>query len=147
MSEPRTFATLTPKLLASKGAARPAMRKPDSARGGRFAHLQPSTVGREPLDDLGWNDWGHGAPETPLPEVLLQIQQLADRLSGVCAPAQAARGEGRRAAFTLRLDADRHFRLKMAGLLLDRSAQVIVTEALDKYLSEVPGMSSHDGSA
>jgi hypothetical protein len=51
---------------------------------------------------------------------------------------RSAAVEGRRAAFTLRLDADRHFRLKMAGVLLNRSAQVLVTEALDKFLSEMP---------
>jgi len=147
MSEPTPFATLSTKLLARKGAARPAMRKQDSKRGGRFAQLHGAVVGRDQIDDLGWNDWGHGACEAPLPEVLRQIQQIADRLAGTPAPTRALRQEGRRAAFTLRLDAERHFRLKMAGLLLDRSAQVIVTEALDQYLSEVPGISSHDGTA
>lgn len=146
MSEPTSFATLSTKLLARKGAARPAMRKQDSARAGRFAHLQASVVGRDQTDDLGWNDWGQ-ASEPQLPEVLRQIQQLAERIAGTAIPSRLVRVEGRRAAFTLRLDAERHFRLKMAGLLLDRSAQVIVTEALDKYLSEVPGISLHDGSA
>lgn len=73
-----------------------------------------------------------------LPEVLRQIAMLASRINRKALPQRSAASEGRRAAVTLRLDAERHFRLKMAGLMLNRSAQVIMTEALDKYLSEMP---------
>lgn len=53
------------------------------------------------------------------------------------------RGRGKRnasgkAAFTLRLDADRHLRLRLASALCNRSAQVLVTEALDALLESLP---------
>jgi len=45
---------------------------------------------------------------------------------------------GRRAAFTLRLDAKRHLKLRLASTVKNRSAQQLVTMALDKFLSEIP---------
>lgn len=45
---------------------------------------------------------------------------------------------GRRSAFTLRLDAERHLRLRLACAVAGRSAQQIVTDALDRALSEIP---------
>ena len=45
---------------------------------------------------------------------------------------------GRRAAFTLRLDARRHLKLRLASTVKNRSAQQLVTQALDKFLSEIP---------
>ena len=42
----------------------------------------------------------------------------------------------RRAAFTLRLDADRHLKLRLAATMQGVSAQALVTEALDRLLSE-----------
>ena len=171
MSEPRDFASLSSGLLARKGGAKPAMRPQDTSR---------FTAGGIPIDpqrmeDLGWNDFGHGHRHEPvnnhpamaqparipaevappkavsvagkqtggheMPEVRRQIEQLVNRVNHSVAPARTM-PEGRRAAFTLRLDADRHFRLKMAGVLINRSAQMIVTEALDKYLSELPELSA-----
>ena len=44
----------------------------------------------------------------------------------------------RPAAFTLRLDPDRHFRLRTACGLQARSAQAIVTEAVDRFLDALP---------
>jgi hypothetical protein len=55
------------------------------------------------------------------------------------APAPAAvtaAKPARRAAFTLRLDADRHLKLRLAATMHGVSAQVVVTEALDRLLSE-----------
>ncbi len=43
---------------------------------------------------------------------------------------------GRRAAFTLRLDADRHLKLRLAATMQGLSAQALVTEALDRLLAE-----------
>jgi hypothetical protein len=45
---------------------------------------------------------------------------------------------GAKAAFTLRLDEDRHLRLRLASALSGRSAQVLVTEALDAFLESLP---------
>jgi hypothetical protein len=44
----------------------------------------------------------------------------------------------RRAAFTLRLDPDRHLRLRLASAVSNRSAQQLVTEALDAFLDSQP---------
>ena len=52
--------------------------------------------------------------------------------------AKAAPAPGRKAAFTLRLDADRHLRLRLACAVTGRSAQHLVTTALDSALAEIP---------
>lgn len=54
-------------------------------------------------------------------------------------PAKArvpAAQSGRRAAFTLRLDASRHLKLRLAATMQGVSAQALVTEALDRLLSQ-----------
>jgi hypothetical protein len=50
----------------------------------------------------------------------------------------AAVGHGKKAAFTLRVDAPRHLRLRLATAVTGRSAQQIVTEALDQLLASLP---------
>lgn len=174
MSEPKPFASLSPSLLARKGAARPAMRPqlmpltPEERQ--RMGFGQAVMTAEQPdfpsfdADDLGWNDHGedvlpqvHAAdvvaiaadpvPEPSQPEVLRRIESLADVLK-VPAPAASAhrreRGtalkEGRKAAFTLRLDSARHLRLRLACTIDNRSAQQLVVEALDRFLEAKPGL-------
>jgi|UniRef100_UPI0035CA6F09 hypothetical protein len=43
-----------------------------------------------------------------------------------------------KSAFTLRLDQDRHLRLRLASALHNASAQALVTEALDQFLQTLP---------
>ncbi|MEG3147749.1 hypothetical protein U1839_24125 [Sphingomonas sp. RT2P30] len=50
----------------------------------------------------------------------------------------AAKTKHGKAAFTLRLDHDRHLRLRIASALCHRSAQNLVTEALDAFLHSLP---------
>ncbi|WP_159714221.1 hypothetical protein [Sphingomonas sp. AX6] len=45
--------------------------------------------------------------------------------------------KGAKAAFTLRLDTERHLRLRLASAVTNRSAQNIVSDALDAYLGEL----------
>lgn len=53
------------------------------------------------------------------------------------APARvAAKASDRRAAFTLRLDPERHLKLRLAATMQGVSAQVLLTEALDAMLAE-----------
>ena len=52
------YASLSPRLLARKGGARPAMRPQSGA-----LSSAASTMGDPDLDDLGWNDLGR----VPLP--------------------------------------------------------------------------------
>jgi hypothetical protein len=51
---------------------------------------------------------------------------------------RAAPGSKDKAAFTLRLDADRHLKLRLACAIGGRSAQMLVTEALDQLLASMP---------
>lgn len=118
---PRPIASLVPALLARKGAATPAMRKPNGAA----EPLSDLDALAESQDDLGWNDMGEDPAE-----------QKAERTSQQ-APHRAPHN-GRRAAFTLRLDPHRHLRLRIASALQGRSAQNMVTEALDRLLEDMP---------
>jgi hypothetical protein len=70
------------------------------------------------------------APVVRLPRRVPAATPVRARASAV--PARA------KAAFTLRLDADRHLRLRLACAVTRRSAQQIVTGALDEYLSSLP---------
>ncbi|WP_066660602.1 MULTISPECIES: hypothetical protein [unclassified Sphingomonas] len=141
-------ASLSSGLLARKGQARPAMRPQG------FVGLDPGTS----LDDLGWNDMGSDLPPPafePVPPVLAQRQTLVEEFAPAPAPepevparpvstataARIGREVGARkgkAAFTLRLDHDRHLKLRLASAVTGRSAQVIVTEALDAFLESLP---------
>jgi hypothetical protein len=162
----RPVASLSPTLLARKGAARPAMRP----------QLQPlrfqDNTARQ-LDDLGWNDMGHEAdapddqpqaelPVAPqadalqtaeivalnpggeqaiasIPEVVQQQELIAERLAKPKAqPRRSALSQGRKAAFTLRLDNERHLKLRLACVTSNRSAQQLVTEALDRLIADLP---------
>lgn len=52
--------------------------------------------------------------------------------------ARAAPGNKARAAFTLRLDPERHMKLRLACAVDGRSAQMLVTDALDALLASMP---------
>lgn len=65
---------------------------------------------------------------------------VATRAVSVAAAARIARATRHKAkaAFTLRLDQERHLRLRLASAVSGRSAQVLVTEALDAFLQTLP---------
>jgi len=74
------------------------------------------------------------APLAPAPlsePVAVAPAPRAPQIARIPAP-QAVR----RAAFTLRLDADRHLKLRLAATMQGVSAQALVTEALDRLLAE-----------
>jgi hypothetical protein len=56
-------------------------------------------------------------------------------------PAPVA-ASGKKSAFTLRVDAERHLRLRLATAITGRSAQQLVTEALDHLLASLPEIES-----
>ncbi len=83
----------------------------------------------------------------PEPEIHRQQRKVADAVEdapsrfaslGSITPRRSAFAQGRRAAFTLRLDEERHLRLRLATAASGRSAQQLVTEALDRFLSDIP---------
>jgi len=55
---------------------------------------------------------------------------------------RAAPGSKGKAAFTLRLDAARHLKLRLACAVTGRSAQQLVTDALDQLLDGMPELDS-----
>ena len=159
MSE-SSFASLSPALLARKGGAKPAMR-PQNTAGVTDAKMAAAS-----LEDLGWNDMGDEeqvqsarvvsiAPAAAAnPSVAAEpsyvratIERIAAKLE---APAPAARpnalkkaaNDSRRAAFTLRLDQERHLKLRLACTVRGRSAQQLVTDALDVLLAQMPEIDS-----
>ena len=56
--------------------------------------------------------------------------------------ARSAPGSKGKAAFTLRLDPSRHLKLRLACAVNGRSAQQIVTDALDQLLTNMPELDS-----
>jgi hypothetical protein len=138
----RPPASLSSGLLARKGAAKPAMRSQ------ALGQLAPAP---QPLDDLGWNDMG----DAPVPPVVAMQESLREEIEASApdadapapvSPATAARigresaaqTRGGKAAFTLRLDAPRHLRLRLASAVAHRSAQALVCDALDRLLDQMP---------
>ncbi len=150
MNEPKPFASLGPTLLARKGGAKPAMR----AQVQPFGSFERLSV--LPVEDLGWNDMGDepaadaavpALAEPAKPAVRLQQEDIARKVAGpVHAPLatdrRSALDDGRRAAFTLRVDAERHLKLRLACTIRNLSAQQIVTEALDRLLAEIPDLAT-----
>lgn len=157
--EAKPFASLTSGLLARKGQAKPAMRPQGFAGFG---------MGNPPRDDLGWNDMGYDVPVTApvepvaappavdtVPPVLVQREELAREIAAPAsepeivmpaaprprAPKRQALDvarDHRKAAFTLRLDGERHLKLRLATAVRNRSAQQLVTQALDEFLARIP---------
>jgi hypothetical protein len=69
----------------------------------------------------------------PAPARAAEVVKLPRRAAP--APAPVA---GKKAAFTLRVDAGRHLRLRLATAVTGRSAQQLVTAALDQLLASIP---------
>ncbi|QGN54519.1 hypothetical protein [Novosphingobium sp. Gsoil 351] len=185
MREPKSFASLSPTLLARKGGAKPAMR-PQWQPLVDYSTEVPLPPHPDHLEDLGWDDMGEeavdstvvpfGAPDEQLqqspltagmPEVLRQQDALAGHVgdegrsepssliplaahryardaagkaesASAAAERRSALADGRRAAFTLRVDEVRHLKLRLACTMQGRSAQQLVTQALDRLLEELP---------
>lgn len=142
MTEPNAFASLGPMLLARKGTAKPAMRA-QLTQNDRTAELA------DDFDDLaasqsalGWDDMGNDEQVVPLPVVNRKANAPEAKQATPAKPRRKAIEQGRRAAFTLRLDAERHLKLRLASTMRDSSAQELVTQALDLFLSEIPELNS-----
>lgn len=70
-----------------------------------------------------------------LPPVLRERARLERALGG-----GIDNDAARRTAFTLRLDADRHLRLRLASAISGASSQALVTQALDDLFASMPGL-------
>jgi hypothetical protein len=161
LGQVKPFASLSGGLLARKGAARPAMRPQG------LGSLQPTPQQLDDLgwNDMGAEPAPAPAAEPEKPPVLVEREALAQVVETPATPIQSAPLEpiplepvpiGRsvsvatasrlsretahvgRAAFTLRLDAERHLKLRLASALSHRSAQQLVGQALDQFLHTMP---------
>lgn len=140
-------ASLTAGLLARKGLARPAMR--------RAAVLGARPVGA--LDDLGWNDMGEDVPPAAPSPVAKHIAAIQDVMAQrraepkvevkpvarsvpapKVAPIAKPVAKDRSAAFTLRIDAERHLRLRLLSAVVNQSAQTLLIGALDALIAQHP---------
>lgn len=119
MAEPRPLASLTAGLLARKGQARPAVR---TAFVPRTVEARAEPRRPEPQDD----------------EPTVVVQQR--RLAAVYNAPDPVPGE-KRVAMTLRLDADRHYRLKLLAARRRTSARALIVDALDELFMQ----SANDG--
>jgi hypothetical protein len=78
------------------------------------------------------------APAEPVaPVALAKPPRSNEALTRIGRQVRARQPKGK-SAFTLRLDGDRHLRLRLATAVCDRSAQQLVTEALDAFLAALP---------
>lgn len=114
-------------------------------------HAVEESFGHELTDALA----ADFEPETvEVPEIVRQQESLSDRVAAVARKVEArpektvaepkapraprALRAREKAAFTLRLDAERHLRLRLASAVTGRSSQLILTELLDDYLASLP---------
>lgn len=74
-------------------------------------------------------------------EVVRMPKRPAQPRATAAAKAQI-QAEMRKAAFTLRLDSSRHLRLRLATAVTGRSAQQLVTAALDQFIESLPEVGS-----
>lgn len=144
----KAFASLTGSMLARKTALRPAMDVP--LAGSNDIEWAPSEPAPEPAPEPVAAATGSAAAPEPLlvskPAPVAKVVPLV-RAARTASESTALRPTGlkplpvrrtRPAAFTLRVDPDRHLRLRLACNLRDRSAQSLVTEAVDRLLAEMP---------
>jgi hypothetical protein len=78
------------------------------------------------------------AQSEPLPSVVPVAVRAAESARKRVPKSRAAPGSKGKAAFTLRLDPERHLKLRLACAVDGRSAQQIVTDALDQFLAAMP---------
>lgn len=133
--EPRHVADILPLTPAPKLPEASA----ETAAGDREAAAQLAENARQIAQEGSLDVMGK-------PPVIQQREEISARLDAVTSKARPVRksalAEGRRAAFTLRLDSERHLKLRLASTIRNRSAQQLVTEALDALLDNMPELAT-----
>ena len=149
-----SFASLGPALLARKGAAKPAMRPQFAIMPEELAAFSANDSAN--MEDLGWNDMGaervqDAADDLPAAPAFADSARLREVVSSQPSriiradepqrtrknnrSAQAEKPQ-RKAAFTLRLDPQRHLKMRLAATIEGKSAQAFITQVLDRALQE-----------
>lgn len=159
----KPLGSLSSTLLARKGQARPAMRSQGFGGFGAINHglddlgwndmgqgdaPVPDAAPSVPVPIASDSADAVATPPLPVPPVLIEREALKATIEApavtrsVSVPtATRLRKESQqqgKAAFTLRVDADRHLQLRLASALTNRSAQDLVTQALDALIDSVP---------
>ncbi len=152
MAEAKPIASLSPTLLARKGGARPAIRSfqadlTQSEDAGEASREIAAKRSRNPAGSkvVALDTVRIAAPTGKAPFLRNQRERLAEQIIKGAKPraaTDAAPVQERLAAFTLRLNADRHLRLRLASALAGRSAQQLVVEALDSMLASLPELTA-----
>jgi hypothetical protein len=96
-------------------------------------HVQAEEIG------IVGEDEAPAAPVVPFVSPRATVAKPADR------PAprlRAAPGSKEKSAFTLRLDGERHLKLRLACAVSNKSAQQLVTAALDAFIDSIPELST-----
>lgn len=118
---------------------------------GRLAAYSPGEIGEDEEFDETAELYDAEADEVERPAAKAKARAEPARARPVAvagakaAPAprrpsrpRAAPGSKAKAAFTLRLDSERHLKLRLACAIDGRSAQMLVTQALDQLLAAMP---------
>jgi len=120
---------------------------------GRLSAYSPDESSEEEIDDTAelYDPEAEEAEEVcaepEAEQVDLPVVNPEPAFIARAAPAPAPRRQRRpramagskgKAAFTLRLDPERHLKLRLACAVDGRSAQILVTQALDKLLADMP---------
>lgn len=140
---PSSIAALTPAPKALKSV-------PSDAEGGFEEGEEPEVVAQQRAIAESFPPEADVEPEAepeaafePEPEPAPRVEAPRPAPAAVVAlprrpAALPVAASGRKAAFTLRLDGERHLRLRLATAVTGRSAQQIVTSALDALLESIP---------
>ncbi|WP_254306012.1 hypothetical protein [Sphingopyxis sp. BSNA05] len=108
-------------------------------------------LGVKPSTEDSTKTDAENAGDTPVPlSISRDVQTLAERPSVLESarlpkaeprkprPATKSRTRKAKTAFTLRLDPERHLKLRLATAVKNISAQQLVTRAVDEYLKTIP---------
>jgi hypothetical protein len=80
----------------------------------------------------------YDAPTAPVVSIVTAKPIVAAAVTPKAKTPRAEPGMKAKSAFTLRLDGDRHLRLRLACAVSNRSAQQLVTAALDAFIESMP---------
>ena len=100
-------------------------------------------------NDMGGDELSNVVPISPASDdaddapVLTLAKKIAAP-ANTTAVRKSALKQGKPAAFTLCLDAERHLKLRLASTIKGQSAQQIVTDALDSLLNEIKELDALD---
>jgi hypothetical protein len=110
---------------------------------GRLSSFIPEDAGEDEADETAEIFEPEAeASELEVEPVSVPVPAPAVRVAPRVPAARSAPGIKPKAAFTLRLDPDRHLKLRLACAVSGQSAQVLVTQAVDQLLNSMPELDS-----